>query len=179
MKIVNDKDTKTSITPDEINEELKRINEIYDQDVVLVTKARQAELEDLETKDDNGLTNRQRKFLKVHDAKNGNVKNTCLAMNMNRSTYHVWVRDNQYFADRCEEIREGLIDEAESALRTQIREGNIAAIIFFLKTQAKHRGYVEKQEVTHGGRIDSGPSPEVDALMTRIEKNLLGDGLVN
>jgi len=34
---------------------------------------------------------------------------------------------------------------AESQLMKKIKQGNLTAIIFFLKTQAKHRGYVEKQ----------------------------------
>jgi len=37
---------------------------------------------------------------------------------------------------------------AESELMKLIKEGNVAATIFFLKTQGKKRGYVERQEVT-------------------------------
>jgi hypothetical protein len=46
-------------------------------------------------------------------------------------------------------------DFVEGELFKQIKRGNIAAIIFFLKTQAKDRGYVERQEVTgaDGGAI--------------------------
>jgi hypothetical protein len=29
-----------------------------------------------------------------------------------------------------------------------IKDGNVAATIFFLKTQGKRRGYIERQEVT-------------------------------
>jgi hypothetical protein len=29
-----------------------------------------------------------------------------------------------------------------------IKEGNVAATIFYLKTQGKQRGYIERQEVT-------------------------------
>ena len=36
----------------------------------------------------------------------------------------------------------------EGQLLSQIRRGNITAIIFFLKTKAKHRGYVERHEYT-------------------------------
>ena len=48
-----------------------------------------------------------------------------------------------------EEARESLIDDAESELQKQmLKKGNIAALIFFLKTQGKSRGYVERQELT-------------------------------
>lgn len=42
--------------------------------------------------------------------------------------------------------RESVKDFAENALYKQINEGNTTAIIFYLKTQAKDRGYVERQE---------------------------------
>ena len=42
--------------------------------------------------------------------------------------------------------REGLKDFAEGKLMQQIDGGNITAIIFYLKTQAKDRGYIEKVE---------------------------------
>lgn len=38
-------------------------------------------------------------------------------------------------------------DYVVGKLFSEIKKGNIAAIIFYLKTQAKDRGYVERQEV--------------------------------
>lgn len=46
------------------------------------------------------------------------------------------------------DIRESHIDMAESKLLTNIKSGELGAICFFLKCQAKHRGYVERQELT-------------------------------
>ena len=48
----------------------------------------------------------------------------------------------------CMDARETMIDVTEGRLYQEINAGNITAIIFFLKTQAKHRGYVERQEFT-------------------------------
>ena len=45
------------------------------------------------------------------------------------------------------EAKEELIDLTESKLYNAIEEGNMTAIIFFLKTQAKDRGYIEKSEI--------------------------------
>jgi predicted RNA binding protein with dsRBD fold (UPF0201 family) len=44
------------------------------------------------------------------------------------------------------EAREAMIDVAESSLFTQIEAGEAWAVCFFLKTQAKDRGYVERTE---------------------------------
>lgn len=45
-----------------------------------------------------------------------------------------------------DEANETTIDYVESQLLTQIKAGNATSTIFFLKTKAKHRGYVERQE---------------------------------
>lgn len=45
-----------------------------------------------------------------------------------------------------DDAREALIDMAESSLFTQIEQGEGWAVCFFLKTQAKDRGYVERSE---------------------------------
>lgn len=52
------------------------------------------------------------------------------------------------------QAREDLKDFAESKLLRRIDDDDLTAIIFFLKTQAKDRGYVERAEVTG---VDAGP----------------------
>ncbi len=47
-----------------------------------------------------------------------------------------------------EESQYGTLDMAEAAIIKQIQEGNTAAIIFYLKTKGKERGYIERQEIT-------------------------------
>lgn len=60
-------------------------------------------------------------------------------------------------AEAFSETREKRHDHVESKLMKAIDNGNIAAIIFYLKTQAKNRGWVERQELTgkDGGPVES------------------------
>jgi hypothetical protein len=56
--------------------------------------------------------------------------------------------------DAIVQAREDLKDFAESKLLQAIDAGEIVPILFYLKTQAKDRGYVERSEVTGA---DGGP----------------------
>ena len=46
-----------------------------------------------------------------------------------------------------EDTIEETIDVAESRLQELIASGNITAILFYLRTKGKHRGYTERQEI--------------------------------
>jgi len=50
--------------------------------------------------------------------------------------------------------KDKLIDMAEGAMMQKIKAGDNTMIIFFLKTQAKGRGYIEKQQIEQSGGID-------------------------
>lgn len=57
-------------------------------------------------------------------------------------------------ADALREERERMTDIAESALYQKIKDGEGWAVCFYLKTQGKDRGYVERSQVEHSGKID-------------------------
>lgn len=60
-------------------------------------------------------------------------------------------------------------DYVEGKLFSEIKKGNITAIIFYLKTQAKDRGYVERQEVTGA---DSSP---IELIVKYADKKPSGE----
>ena len=53
-----------------------------------------------------------------------------------------------------EEGREKMLDMAEGKLMTAIQNGDMTGIIFTLKTQGKHRGWVERQEISFDKNTD-------------------------
>jgi len=86
-------------------------------------------------------------FTEAFEMNLANIKLTCAKVGISRQTYYDWIRDDKKFAERCNEVTEGLIDLAETALLGKIKEGETTALIFFLKTKGKHRGYSEQIDV--------------------------------
>jgi len=58
-----------------------------------------------------------------------------------------YMRDYESVKQAAIEAKERMIDFAESKLLANIKAGDNTAIIFYLKTQAKHRGYIERAEI--------------------------------
>ena len=85
------------------------------------------------------------KFLTILAKNAGNVSAACKAFNITRQTYYNWAKDEGFKAI-VDEIQESLIDNAESKLQKLINEDSPVAILFYLKTRAKSRGYIERQE---------------------------------
>ncbi len=65
-----------------------------------------------------------------------------------RNTFYRYAREYPVVQEVIDECRGDLVDRAEEQLGKQIDSGNIAAVIFTLKTIGKNRGYVERQEHT-------------------------------
>jgi len=66
-------------------------------------------------------------------------------------TIERYVHDYPSVATAVCEAKETMLDYVEGKLFTQIRDGNTVAILFYLKTQGKARGYIERQEFANAG----------------------------
>lgn len=87
-------------------------------------------------------------FLKVLKGNGGNINDACNVTSIGRRTVYVWMDKEEWFKNSIDDIREISVDNVESALYKSAIEGNTTAQIFYLKTQGKNRGYVERQEIT-------------------------------
>lgn len=75
-------------------------------------------------------------------------------LGVSRSAVYNAINRHPTVAEAAEDARERTTDLAEGKLYAKINDGDITAIIFYLKTQGKTRGYVERQERVHSGSID-------------------------
>jgi hypothetical protein len=97
----------------------------------------------------------------------GRVSYACDQVNIARSTHYMWLKDDPEYAQAVEDVKERAIDFVESKLMERVNGVTVTkgtnedgepivyevppsdtAIIFYLKTIGKKRGYVERQEIT-------------------------------
>jgi Helix-turn-helix of insertion element transposase len=76
----------------------------------------------------------------------GTVTSAAKQCGISRSTHYQWMKSKKYAA-QVRELAEVALDFAESKLLKNISNGDTTAIIFYLRTKGKHRGYTERTEV--------------------------------
>jgi len=79
---------------------------------------------------------------------NGLQAGAARALKVSRQTIANYIKNDPIIAAAYEDVNETTIDKVEGKLLENINAGNIVAQIFYLKTKAKHRGYVERIEAT-------------------------------
>ena len=86
----------------------------------------------------------------------GIVSQAARQAGIERTTPYRWMKEDEEFKDRVEEIQNVVGDFAETKLYELVNDGNPSAVIFLCKTKFKNRGYVERQEITgvDGSNLD-------------------------
>ena len=82
------------------------------------------------------------------EEKGGNFAAVARALGVSRVAVWKFVQKHDDLKQLAHDQREGMKDNAESSLHKAIMNGEAWAVCFFLKTQAKDRGYIERKEVT-------------------------------
>lgn len=102
----------------------------------------------------------KKEILEALEEHQGIVTTACKSIGLARSTYYSWLSSDEDFKKAVDEIQEVAIDFVESKLMEKINgvtcmgkddvydvPPSDTAIIFYLKTKGKKRGYVEKTEL--------------------------------
>ena len=97
-------------------------------------------------KNRNGLTAEQ--MIEVIKNSRGFVTEAADKLGVSRQTFYTYLKKHVTAQRALEDARERRHEMVENKLMSLIAQGNVAAVIFYLKTQAKHLGYVERQEIT-------------------------------
>ena len=100
-------------------------------------------------------------------AADGNLTAAASALQISRQSVYNYISRYE-LQDVLDQSREKMGDEAVGQLHRLVREGNLGAVIFYLKTQHKARGYVERQEQTGA----DGEAIEYRAVRTEARPRL-------
>jgi hypothetical protein len=85
-------------------------------------------------------------MLEALKASLGVVSTACESVGISRQTHYDWMKSDPTYRQSVDALADLGLDFAETHLFELIRSGNPSAIIFFLKTKGKRRGYVERLE---------------------------------
>jgi len=113
------------------------------------------------------MQQRKKAMIEALEKALGVVTVACKQVGIDRATHYRWLKSDEKYKESVEEISDVALDFAESQLHKQIKDGNVAATIFYLKTQGKRRGYIEKQQLEHSTDEPfilklNGTKPETD-----------------
>lgn len=87
-------------------------------------------------------------FLKAIQGSGGYVSLIADRVGCSIPTVYAWKDKEPEIEEAIKREKVRQVDFAEGKLQSLIKKENPTAIIFYLKTQGKDRGYVERQELT-------------------------------
>ena len=119
----------------------------------------------------NKTDNNKQLMLERLDFHLGIVSRACNDANISRTTHYEWIENDPNYARAVNDIGETALDVVESELFRQIKDGNVTAIIFYLKTKGKKRGYIEKLGIDFTNQT----APDLSELTTEQIVSLLDE----
>ena len=114
------------------------------------------------------LTSEQ--IAKALEANAGFISGAAKSLNVTYQAISQRIKTNKHLKQIQEAITESHLDLAESKLLTNIKDGNMTGICFFLKCRGKERGYIETVNLNHGGNKENPVQVEIPALMEKLKR---------
>lgn len=119
------------------------------------------------------MEDKKQKFLEALMQGYGIIAVACEAVGISRSTYYRWYNSDPGFKEEVDEIAETQTDFVESKLMQLINANDTTAIIFYLKTKGKKRGYSDKAQKEFAPSAEPIlPNPADEKEHRRIERRV-------
>jgi len=107
----------------------------------------------------------KKRMLEALRATYGIVSEAAKIVGIEKKTHYNWLHSDEEYRRAVEEVKETVKDFVEGKLLECIQERDTTAIIFYLKTQAKDRGYAEREVAEN---INIG---EIKVQVVYVDKN--------
>lgn len=107
-------------------------------------------------------------------ASRGNLTTAARMLGCSRTTVHDWVNRDELVKRAYKDIKEVSLDFTENKLLETIEDKNVTSIIFYLKTQGKHRGWNENfiPESTEVEEMVALPADALAGTFTDVYREL-------
>ena len=114
-------------------------------------------------------------FISELKSRLGLIMGTCDALSIPYSRVRDWAKNDPEFAEALVSVKEYTLDAVENELFKKITGGDTKAIIFYLQTKGRSRGFGNKLEVTgeDGGPIQTESSIRVADLAKELPADVL------
>lgn len=112
----------------------------------------------------------KKKMIEALEMSLGVVTSAVKAVGIHRSTHYDWYNDDPEYRKAVDDIVNVSLDFAETQLFQSMKDQNVAAVIFYLKTKGKQRGYIERSEF----EFKKG-EPDLSELTTEEIRAMLND----
>jgi len=99
-----------------------------------------------------------KKLINAIEGSGGFITTIAQRLGVARSTVYTQLKKYPSAQEVLKDEKEKLLDMAEGVLLKNVKAGKEASLFFFLKTQGKKRGYVERQQ------IEQATAPEGQTL---------------
>ena len=91
------------------------------------------------------------KMLEALEKSLGIVTNALKIADISKSQYYEWLKVDEEFKSKVQDVGNTALDFAESKLFSQIKDNNHSSTQFYLKNKGRDRGYGDKLDITTGG----------------------------
>lgn len=89
-------------------------------------------------------TKKKKEFLEKFELSKAMIGDSCAAVGIARALYYVWIKTDEEFKKKVEEIKDQMNEFSEEGLFKHIKKWNLKAICFYLRF--KHSDYRQKNE---------------------------------
>lgn len=103
------------------------------------------------------------KFFNALEKNLGIVTLAAKECGINKASHYLWLKTDENYREKVEALKDAALDFAEGQLFKRMQEKDTSAIIFYLKTQGKGRGYAQE-----GDRFTSKQVNEVKLTIEEI-----------
>lgn len=84
----------------------------------------------------------------------GNVTQSCQEVGISRDRFYVYLKQDKEFKRKVDDIDNIQLDFVESKLIENIKAGDKASIMFYMRYKGRKRGYTDSVDVNVSGNIN-------------------------